>query len=137
MEKPLFGQATAPGSSNLQNIGSALNAGSSLLGLTGTLPAIANSQILKGALEGGIQGGLGGEGQYLSDPNRASLKTNQGMLGALTSGLSGIAGGAATGGIAAGIAPAMTGESNLMDLAISFLLSIYNSIRAICAISSL
>ena len=115
-KQPLFGQPTLAGSSPAQNVGSALNAGSNLVGLGSTLPAITGNEIVAAGLGGFAQGTLSGEGQYLASNQRPSLKTSEGQKGALTSGIAGGLTGLAVGAGSAAIKPFMTGEVPALDL---------------------
>lgn len=99
MSKPIFGQNTAPGSTPLQNVGSALNAGSNLIGLGGELPAIFGGQTGKAIFTGALQGATQGAGGYLSNENNPTLA---GVAGATAQGT--LSGGV-TGGVAAKIQP--------------------------------
>lgn len=93
MAKPLFGQKTLVGSSNLENTGTALNAASNLVGIKGELPAIINNQTSKATLTGGLQGAIGGGGQYLineQNPTFGGFAKATGQ-GAFTGGVTGYA----------------------------------------------
>ena len=106
---------TVQGQTPMQNLGTAASLASDVVGVKGELPALAQGNIGKGIVSGAVQGALGGEGQYLSDPNRASLKTNQGMLGALQAGGSGLLSGGVTGGVTAGLMPAEFGGATTKE----------------------
>lgn len=112
MQKPLLGQKTLAGSTNLQNLGSAANAASSLVGIKGSLPAIAGGAPANAALFGAVQGGLGNTGSYLSQTDKPTVK------GTLSAAGQGVISGAATGYGAAKLQPLFTTE-NPVEQAVS------------------
>jgi hypothetical protein len=106
MAKPVFSQKTLEGSSNAENIGSALNAGSNLIGLKGELPGILNSQVGRSATTGFAQGATQAVGSYLQSDQPHTF------AGGVKAGLGGGFTGAVTGGVAAKANPLFTSDIN-------------------------
>lgn len=108
--KPIFGQKTLEGSSNLQNVGTALEAGSNLFGF-GTAGSATKGAFVPAVKAGFKQGVTQGAGSYLANTENPTLT---GTLGATAKGGILGAGGA---GFAAKIQPVITGEQSLSSFA--------------------
>lgn len=107
--KPVFGQKTLAGDTAGGNIGTALNAGSNLIGVKAELPAILNNETVKAGLTGAAQGAAQGAGNYLQSDQPHTLS------GFVADTLKGAGTGAITGGLSAHLSPVITGEQKLSD----------------------
>lgn len=76
---PIFGQKTLEGSSNLENIGTAAQVGSNLVGAGNAVPSIFKGAVTRSTIAGAGAGALQGGGAYLAnteDPNIADFAKN-------------------------------------------------------------
>jgi hypothetical protein len=113
MAKPIGGLKTLAGQTPVQNVGTALEIGSNLVGLgeTGTVSSIAKGTIGKAAVQGAKQGALGNIGGYLTtdQPHTAG--------GVIKAGLSGAGTGLVVGAVGAAAEPLFTGQKTPIQAA--------------------